>query len=190
MQTSTWLLQNWSCSGKLPLFQADPREVIVPAPDLRMVGFDGLPVILALGFLVLAVHAEDVLIIHAHDPAAIQRLPAPIAVLNFKKSVSHISSFKRFYPASSDHLMRPLCHVPFWHPEPLVPAQLLSYRQLRSLRCVRPFLWQSGTPAHPNMTRAKSRPAPGQPRFPKISIIINNKNSNIKYLWSALRICL
>ena len=82
-------LQNWSYSGELPLFQADPREVIVPAPDLRMVGFDGLPVILALGFLVLAVHAEDVLIIHAHDPAAVQRLPAPIAVLNFKKSVSH-----------------------------------------------------------------------------------------------------
>ncbi len=82
-------LQNWSCSGKLPLFQADPLEVIVPAFDLRMVGFDGFPVVLALGFLVLAVYAEDVLIIHAHDPAAVQRLSAPIAVLNFKKSVSH-----------------------------------------------------------------------------------------------------
>ena len=82
-------LQKWSCSGKLPLFQVDPSEVIVPAPDLRMVGFDGLPVVLTLGFFVLAIHAEDVVIVHAHDPAAIQRLPAPIAVLNFKKSVFH-----------------------------------------------------------------------------------------------------
>ena len=82
-------LQNWSCSGKLPLFQANSSEVIVPAPDLRMVGFDGLSVVLALGFLVLAIHAEDLVIVHAHDPAAIQRLSAPIAVLNFKKSVSH-----------------------------------------------------------------------------------------------------
>ena len=82
-------LQNWSCSGKLPLFQAYPREVIVPAPDLRMVGFDGLPVILTLGFFVLAVHAEDLVIVHALNPAAVQRLSAPIAVLNFKKSVSH-----------------------------------------------------------------------------------------------------
>jgi hypothetical protein len=76
-------LQKWSCSGKLPLFQADPREVIVPAPDLRMVGFDGLPVVLALGFFVLAIHAEDVVIVHALNPAVIQWLPAPIAILNF-----------------------------------------------------------------------------------------------------------
>ena len=82
-------LQNWSCPGILALFQADPSEVIVPAPDLCMVGFDGLPVVLALGFLVLAIHAEDLVIVHAHDPAAIQRLSAPIAVLNFKKSVFH-----------------------------------------------------------------------------------------------------
>ena len=78
----------YKLSGKL-LFQADPREVIVPAPDLRMVGFDGLSVILTLGFFVLAIHAENVVIVNAHDPAAVQRLPAPIAVLNFKKSVSH-----------------------------------------------------------------------------------------------------
>ena len=70
-------LQKWSCSGKLPLFQADPSEVVVPTPDLSMVGFDGFPVVLALGFLVLAVHAEDLVIVHAHDPAAIQRLSAP-----------------------------------------------------------------------------------------------------------------
>jgi hypothetical protein len=82
-------LQIWSCPGELPLFQADTGEVVVPAPDLRMVGFDGLPVVLTLGFFVLAIHAEDVVIVHAHDPAAIQRLPAPIAVLNFKKSASH-----------------------------------------------------------------------------------------------------
>jgi hypothetical protein len=75
-------------SGNL-LFQADPREVIVPVPDLRMVGFDGLSVILALGLFVVAFHAENCGIVHAHDPAAIQRLTAPIAVLNFKKSVSH-----------------------------------------------------------------------------------------------------
>ena len=75
-------------SGNL-LFQADPSEVVVPAPDLCMVGFDGLPVVLALGFFVLAIHAKDLVIVHAHDPAAIQRLSAPIAVLNFKKSVSH-----------------------------------------------------------------------------------------------------
>ena len=75
-------------SGKL-LFQADPWEVIVPAPDLCMVGFDGLPVVLALSFFVLAVHAEDVVIVHALNPAAIQGLSAPIAVLNFKKSVTH-----------------------------------------------------------------------------------------------------
>ena len=49
-------------SGNL-LFQADPREVIVPVPDLRMVGFDGLPVVLTLGFFLLAVHAENVVII-------------------------------------------------------------------------------------------------------------------------------
>ena len=79
MQFSACFLQKWSCSGELPLFQADPSEVIVPAPDLRMVGFDGLPVVLTLGFFVLAVHAEDVVIVHAHDPAAVQRLPAPIA---------------------------------------------------------------------------------------------------------------
>ena len=99
-------------SGNL-LFQADPSEVIVPAPDLSMVRFDGLPVVLALGFFVLTVHTEDVVIVHAHDPAGVQRLPAPIAVLNFKKSVSHISSFKRFYPASTDHSMRPLYRAQF-----------------------------------------------------------------------------
>ena len=73
----------------LPLFQAAPSEVVVPAPDLRMVGFDGLPVVLALGFLVLAVHTKDLVIVHALNPVAIQLLPAPIAILNFKKSVSH-----------------------------------------------------------------------------------------------------
>ena len=70
-------MQNWSCPGILALFQADPLKVVVPAPDLRMVGFDGLPVVLALGFFVLAIHAEDLVIVHAHDPAAIQRLSAP-----------------------------------------------------------------------------------------------------------------
>ena len=54
-----------------------------------MVRFDGLPTILTLGLFVLAVHAENLVIVHALNPAAIQRLPAPIAVLNFKKSVSH-----------------------------------------------------------------------------------------------------
>ena len=78
----------YKLSGKL-LFQADPCEVVVPAPDLRMVRFDGPPVILTLGFFVLAVHTQDLVIVHAHDPAAVQRLSAPIAVLNFKKSVSH-----------------------------------------------------------------------------------------------------
>ena len=82
-------LQNWSCPGILALFQADTGEVVIPAFDLRMVGFDGLPVVLALGFFVLAVHAQDLVIVHALNPAAIQRLSAPIAVLNFKKSVSH-----------------------------------------------------------------------------------------------------
>ena len=82
-------LQNWSCSWELPLFQADPSEVVIPTFDLRMVGFDGLSVVLTLGFFVLAVHAKDLVIVHALNPAAIQRLPAPIAVLNFKKSVSH-----------------------------------------------------------------------------------------------------
>ena len=82
----------YKLSGKL-LFQADTREVIVPVPDLGMVGFDGLRIVLALGFFVLAVHAEDLVIVHAHDPAAIQRLSAPIAVLNFKKSVSHCYYF-------------------------------------------------------------------------------------------------
>ena len=77
------------CKKLLPLFQADPSEVIVPAPDLCMVGFDGLRIVLTLGFFVLAIHAEDVVIVHALNPAAIQRLPAPIAVLNFEKSVSH-----------------------------------------------------------------------------------------------------
>ena len=106
-------LQKWSCSGKLPLFQADPSEVIVPAPDLSMVGFDGFPVVLALGFLVLAIHAKDVLVIHAHDPAAIQRLSASVAVFNFKKSVSHISSFKRFYPDTAGCSVLLYCHVLF-----------------------------------------------------------------------------
>ena len=82
-------MQNWSCPGISALFQADPSEVVVPAFDLRMVGFDGLRIVLALGFLVLAIHAEDVVIVHALNPAAVQRLSAPIAVLNFKKSVSH-----------------------------------------------------------------------------------------------------
>lgn len=59
------------CKKLLPLFQADPSEVIVPAPDLRMVGFDGLSVILTLSFFVLASHAQDLVIVHALNPAAI-----------------------------------------------------------------------------------------------------------------------
>lgn len=74
---------------KLPLFQTDSCEVVVSAPDLRAVGFDGLPVVLPLGFFVLAVHAQDILVVHALNPAAVQRLSAPIAILNFRKSVSH-----------------------------------------------------------------------------------------------------
>jgi hypothetical protein len=54
-----------------------------------MVGFDGLPVVLALCFFVLAIHAQDLVIVHALNPAAIQRLSAPIAILNFKKSITH-----------------------------------------------------------------------------------------------------
>lgn len=82
-------LQNWSCLWELPLFKAYPAEVVVPAPDFSMVGFDGLRIVLALGFFVLAIHAEDLVIVHALNPAAVQRLSAPIAILNFKKSVSH-----------------------------------------------------------------------------------------------------
>ena len=78
-----------------------------------MVSFDGLSVVLALGFFVLAVHAKDLVIVHTHDPAAIQRPSASVAVFNSKKSVSHISSFKRFYPASTDHSMRLLYRVLF-----------------------------------------------------------------------------
>ena len=92
------LLGCFSAFYFLQLFQPDPFEIVVPAPDLLMVRFDGFPVVLTLGFLVLAIHAKDVLVIYAHDPAAIQRLSASVAVFNFKKSVSHIFSFKRFYP--------------------------------------------------------------------------------------------
>ena len=90
-------LQRWSCYGKLPLFQADPREVIVPAPGLRMVGFDGLPVVLALGFFVLAIHAEDLVIVHAHDPAAIQSFP-------HRSQFSTSKNLSRIYPPSKDFI--------------------------------------------------------------------------------------
>lgn len=80
---------NRSCLVELPLFQTASCEVVVSAPDLRAVGFDGLPVVLPLGFFVLAVHAQDILVVHALNPAAVQRLSAPIAILNFRKSVSH-----------------------------------------------------------------------------------------------------
>ena len=87
------LLGCFSAFYFLQLFQPDPFEIVVPAPDLLMVRFDGLRIVLALVFFVLAIHAEDLVIVHALNPAAIQRLSAPIAVLNFKKSVSHCYYF-------------------------------------------------------------------------------------------------
>ena len=80
------------------LLQPDPGEVVIAPSDRLVIGLDRLPVVLPLALLLRAVHADDLRIEHAHDPAARKIGPAPIAALRVEKVIPHLISPPRQSP--------------------------------------------------------------------------------------------